>query len=187
MGGTTPLADLAFVSAALELADRVAAGALPAPATVVLALGSGGSAAGLALGLALAGLPTRVVAVRCSSPGTSSRAKVAAELDGAAALLARLAPGLQADGAAAGALERARMEAHARLLIEPRFLGRGYALATPAGSRTAELVADREGVHLDPTYSSKAAAALVEDAARFAAGPTVLWLGCDAKWLAGGG
>src|SRR5256885_1804915 len=51
LGGSTPLGTLGHVNAALELAEQVAAGALPEPAAVVVPLGSGGTAAGLLLGL----------------------------------------------------------------------------------------------------------------------------------------
>ncbi len=52
----TPLGTLGHVNAALELAEQIEAGELPPPARVVVPLGSGGTAAGLALGFAIAGL-----------------------------------------------------------------------------------------------------------------------------------
>ena len=60
-GGSNAVGALGYVEASLELAEQVAAGALPEPSHVVVAVGSGGSAAGLALGLRLAGMRTRVV------------------------------------------------------------------------------------------------------------------------------
>ncbi|MGV7969545.1 pyridoxal-phosphate dependent enzyme, partial [Mycobacterium kansasii] len=63
-GGSAPLGVVGYVEAALEIAAQVEAGALPAPASVVVAVGSGGTVAGLHLGLALAGLTsTRVIGV----------------------------------------------------------------------------------------------------------------------------
>ena len=59
LGGSTALGTLGHVNAALELADQVEAGELPLPGRVVVPLGSGGTAAGLALGFAMAGLDTR--------------------------------------------------------------------------------------------------------------------------------
>ena len=58
LGGSTPLGTLGHVNAALELADQVERGELPLPGRVVVPLGSGGTAAGLALGFAIAGLDT---------------------------------------------------------------------------------------------------------------------------------
>lgn len=175
MGGTSPLGNLAFVSAALEIAERVRAGELPAVATVVVALGSVGSAVGLALGFALAGSPTRVVAVRCSSPATSSRAVIDAAIADTSALLRRLDPGL---------LDRVA-DARARLVVEPAELGPGYARSTPASIRAAALLQEHEGITVDGAYTAKAAAHLVRHAAALREGPVALWLGCDARWLAG--
>lgn len=54
---------LALIDQPVEIAAQVAAGDLPEPATIVTAVGSGGTAAGLALGLRFAGLKTRVFGV----------------------------------------------------------------------------------------------------------------------------
>ena len=62
-GGSSAVGALGYVEAAYEIADQVEAGALPAPSHVVTTVGSGGTAAGLALGLALAGLPATVVGI----------------------------------------------------------------------------------------------------------------------------
>jgi len=64
VGGSSVTGTLGWVDGARELADQVAAGALPAPRTVWVPSASGGTAAGLALGLAEAGLDSRVIAVR---------------------------------------------------------------------------------------------------------------------------
>ncbi len=58
-----PLGCVGYVEAGLELGRQVAAGEVPEPSHVVLALGSGGTAAGLLLGLKLAGLRSRLVCV----------------------------------------------------------------------------------------------------------------------------
>ncbi len=62
-GGSSAVGALGYVDAALELAGQVRAGELPEPSHVVVAVGSGGTAAGLVLGLRLAGLSTRVTGV----------------------------------------------------------------------------------------------------------------------------
>ena len=65
LGGSSAWGTLGWVSAGLALADALRAGHLPPLRQVVVALGSGGTAAGLLLGLRLAGLSTpEVVAVR---------------------------------------------------------------------------------------------------------------------------
>ncbi len=67
-GATSPLGDIGYVSAAFELAEQVRSGALSEPDTLFVPAGSCGTAAGLILGLKLAGLRTRVMAVRVSEP-----------------------------------------------------------------------------------------------------------------------
>ena len=59
-GASTPLGCFGFVAAGLELAQQIRAGDVPRPGTVYLAAGTGGTAAGLALGLALAGVRTHL-------------------------------------------------------------------------------------------------------------------------------
>ena len=63
-GGSSPAGILGHVNAGLELAAQIAAGELPAPTHVVLPLGTGGTAAGLALGLGVGGVRTTVIAAR---------------------------------------------------------------------------------------------------------------------------
>ena len=62
-GGSNAFGALAYVDAALEIADQVRAGALPEPGTVVVPVGSGGTVAGLALGLRLAELRSHLLGV----------------------------------------------------------------------------------------------------------------------------
>src|SRR5579859_7208462 len=63
-GGTNPLGMLGHVSAGLELASQISGGSPDTARCVVVPLGSGGTAAGIALGLHIAKMPVRVVAVR---------------------------------------------------------------------------------------------------------------------------
>ena len=63
-GGSEPLGCLGFVNAGLELAEQVRQLSLPEPDCVYLPLGTVGTAAGLLTGMRLAGLDTRMVAVR---------------------------------------------------------------------------------------------------------------------------
>lgn len=157
-GGSSPLGTIGFVEAGLELAAQLAAGELPAPDLIVVAGGTCGTAAGLALGLDLAGLaaPPRIVAVRVV-PRLMCNARVIARLR--ARCLARLQEaGLPA--AAAQGAGRTQVE------VDPLELGRGYGVETPAACVARERFA-AAGLALEPTYTAKAAAALL----RWAEGP----------------
>ncbi len=134
IGGTDAGTTLGYVNAALELAEQARE---PFDA-IYVPLGSGGLAAGLALGLALAGLPTEVRAVRVSMGVVASDPRVRALAAGAARLLGVRPPPL-------------------RLRVLGSWLGPGYASPTRAGERARHLFP----YPLDPTYSAKAAAAFL--------------------------
>ena len=67
-GGSNELGAGGYVEAARELAAQVRAGVMPEPDLIVVALGTGGTAAGLLAGLALEGMRTRVLAVTVADP-----------------------------------------------------------------------------------------------------------------------
>ena len=131
----------------------------------MVALGSGGTAAGLVLGFALAALETRVVAIQVNDR---------APLD--AARLARLA------GRTRRLLERrgARLPpvtiSPADLQVETRWLGAGYGHRTAEADRALEL-ARVEGLELEPVYTGKAMAALLElrERGELGDGPVLYW------------
>ena len=68
VGGSSVVGAMGYVKAARELATQVREGALPEPDVCVVALGSGGTAAGLAAGFAAEGLRRRFVGVCVASP-----------------------------------------------------------------------------------------------------------------------
>jgi D-cysteine desulfhydrase len=171
VGGSSALGAVGYVDAALELAAQVDRGELPAPAHVVVALGSGGTAAGLVLGFALAGLDTRVVAVQVNDRTPLNAGRVARLAERARRLLqrrgARLAPvTVSADD----------------VRVETRWLGSGYGHRTVEAERALELVGRAEGLRLEPVYTGKAMAALLALRARGELGerPTIYWHTHDA-------
>ncbi len=142
-GGAHPRAVVGHLLAGLELASQ---GASP-PDAIVLPLGTGGTAAGLALAVTALGWPTQVVGVR-------------------------VAPWLVANGWRTMRLARAAR----RLLADrgvplpaPRSLhivdglGKGYGHPTPEGEAATRL-ASEHGLTLDPTYGAKAFAFLLQRA-----------------------
>jgi 1-aminocyclopropane-1-carboxylate deaminase/D-cysteine desulfhydrase-like pyridoxal-dependent ACC family enzyme len=169
-GGSTALGVLGHVNAGLELAEQVSTGMLPEPARAVVPLGSGGTAAGLALGLQLAGLATRVYAVRVAPRIVANAGRVRALADDAASLIARVT------GSRIAALERWR------LVVEHDLFGGAYGRRTTRAEAAAEAFRAAGGPPLDMTYSAKAAVSALYDA-RVSAGPTLFWLTFDARWI----
>jgi D-cysteine desulfhydrase len=166
-GGSSPVGALGYVEAALEIAAQVEDGSLPEPAHAVVAVGTGGTAAGLALGFQLAGLRTRVVGVVVNDQ---------LRLD--APVLARLAR------RTAALLER-RGARLGRLRLGPDMLdltrdqiGTGYGHRTEAAVRAAALAAE-ERLPLDPVYTAKAMAGLLALRAEGRLGDPVLFVHTD--------
>ncbi len=160
LGGSNAQGSCGFVEAAAELARQVEAGAMVEPDLVVVATGSGGTIAGLAVGFEMVGLRTKVVGVAISQP---------AALLGA---LARRVARKTADivGLGRGPSVRAAM----RIEIDKRWLGRGYALPTAAGE-SATRDAARSGIVLDPTYTSKSFACALDRARARASSAVLYW------------
>ena len=147
-GGSDPYGTLGYVNAMLELAEQVRDQAMEPPATIVVAAGTMGTAAGIALGAQLLGWPTRVAAVRITSRLVTNEIALQRLVRSTAALLAR--HGLRIDDAAAGA----------RIELLHSQVGLGYGKSTDAAD--AALSAFRErGLELDVTYTAKAAAELL--------------------------
>jgi D-cysteine desulfhydrase len=167
-GGTTPLGTLGFVSAGLELAEDVRAGRAPEPRRIYIALGLGGSAAGLGLGCALGGLRTEIVGVRASSPGSVTAATLRAIHDETVAFARARDP----------SFTKLTAEA-ANVHIDGRFTGAGYGVPSDAGNAAIARAHDAQGWDLDPVYTGKALAALLDDVrtdpAGRSAGPLLFW------------
>jgi D-cysteine desulfhydrase len=148
-GGSSVIGAMGFVEAARELAAQVRRGELPEPDVVVVTLGSGGTAGGLAAGFELEKMRTRVVAVAIAPPTSL--------LVWRARALAR-----RCTGRAGGTREEAGAAAR-RLILEARFRGPAYGHPTEAGDRaTASWRAVVTDAPLDATYTAKAFAAALD-------------------------
>ena len=159
-GGSSPIGCLGFVNAGLELAAQLDRESLPEPDVVYLPLGTVGTAAGLLAGLRIAGLDTRMVAVRVVREDIARPERFRALTRGTLELLGH------PESADSGELPDIRHE----------FIGQGYARFTPEGVAAMTRARQILGIKLDGTYSGKAFSALLADAgAGRLAGDTVLF------------
>jgi 1-aminocyclopropane-1-carboxylate deaminase/D-cysteine desulfhydrase-like pyridoxal-dependent ACC family enzyme len=170
-GGSSALGALGHANAAVELADQLARTSARAPDTLVVPLGSGGTAAGLMLGLALAGLPTRVVGVRVVPRVVANRRRVMRLARAAAARFGELA------GVAAPEID------DERLVVEQAQYGGAYARETDASRAALALVRAAGGPSLEGTYSAKALAAALARARTTPDERILFWLTFDGRWL----
>jgi D-cysteine desulfhydrase len=145
-GASTPLGTLGYVSAGLELVDAFGERGWPEPDDVVVALGSGGTAVGTALGIRVGGWQrARVVGVRVADPMVTNTGVLRALEMGTRALLAL------------GGLVAHR----GRLAVDGRWFGSGYGAPTERGRRAAER-GTAVGLAVEPTYTAKALAAALD-------------------------
>jgi D-cysteine desulfhydrase len=154
LGGSSWLGTAGYVAAGLELAKQVSAGKIPAPNRIYIAAGTMGSAGGLALGLALADLQSEVQAVRVSPQAIMNRERLDKLMAKTAVMLNRLDASIPAD-----------LHRRTRIEVRHEFYGDGYARSNAATEAAIHEARDALGLELDSTYTGKAMAALLHDAA----------------------
>lgn len=151
-GGSNEFGVLGYVEAAFEIAAQIEAGQLPRPGRVVVPVGSGGTAAGLWLGLELAGLgDVTVVAVVVNDTLRLDHRSLGA-LAGRCVRLLR----------ARGAVFSAPALRPDRLFVTREWLGPGYGYSTPEGAAALRTAREQERLTLEPVYTGKAMAATLD-------------------------
>lgn len=152
LGGSSWLGSIGFINAGIELASQVRAGDIPQPARIYVALGTMGTAVGLALGLALAGLDTEVQAIRVT-------AREFANEDAAQRLMKKCADLMHH-------YDRSipeNLASRARLVCRNEFFGDGYGRTNAVTEAAIEFSREQLGLVLESTYSGKTMAALLAD------------------------
>jgi D-cysteine desulfhydrase len=152
-GGATALGAYGYAVAANELAEQLDRAGVE-PSLVVVAVGSCGTYAGLLTGAAALGRTWTIAGVSVSRPPEECRERVAALSAATAELQGGPAP-----------------PSDAIRIVDGR--GPGFGVASDRGRRAADLAAGTEGLVLDPTYTAKAMAAMVEIVERGVEGPVV--------------
>ena len=156
IGGSNALGALGYVRAGLELAEQISASGLDF-AAVVLASGSAGTHSGLALGLSerLPRLP--VIGVTVSRPELTQRPKVENLAQATAQLLGIALP------------------KRFQITLWDEYFGPRYGEPNAGTLAAVRLLAAREGLLLDPVYTGKAMAGLLDGISRgrLADGPVI--------------
>ncbi len=157
-GGSNAIGALGYVECARELFAQAAEMGMEIDA-IVHASASRGTQAGLAVGLAELKVPIRLLGISVSSSAATARTTIER-------IAAATCEGL------------GRPTRFAEIEVDDRFIGEGYGVPTPGGMSAIELVARLEGLLLDPVYTGKAMAALIElvSEGRFAPSENVVFL-----------
>ncbi len=138
LGASIPLGALGFARAVAEVQAQ-----LDAPVTHIFhSSSSGGTQAGLVAGCQLFGLNAQVIGVSADDPAEAIAAEVAAIIAGVGEML-----GVSLSNEAT---------------VLDQYVGPGYGVDSPESVAALELTARTEGLLLDPVYSAKAMAGLLD-------------------------
>ena len=141
VGGSAPIGAAGQVLGGLELVAQARALEME-PTAVILPSATGGTQAGLLVGLRLRSLTAHVVGIAVASPPAELVPLIAQILDDLRPLA-----GLGVDAT--------------EIDLDGAFLGPAYGVPTPAAAEAAELLARTEGILVDPIYTAKALAGLI--------------------------
>lgn len=160
-GGSSPLGNIAFVEAAVEVASQVSRGEIPRPDEIVVACGTGGTIAGLVLGLAIAGFASvRVIGVRCGSRGVGTGRSIREQIAALRQLVERR-------GGCVPQVEMPEVE-----LVDS---GAEYGVPTKEALAAIALARTQCALELEPTYTGRALAAIVKRAEVRGRSRVMLW------------
>ena len=143
-GGACALGALGHVLAAIEVHEQCRELGI-APVKVVFATGSGGTHAGWLLGTRALGMAWKVESYTVSRDADEVQGEIVRLATEAAALL-----GLNFHFSAE------------EVVVHDGFIGEGYGIPSPEAAEAIQLLARTEGLLLDPTYTGKAMAGLLE-------------------------
>ncbi|MBD3213457.1 MAG: pyridoxal-phosphate dependent enzyme [Candidatus Lokiarchaeota archaeon] len=149
-GGTSPLGNLGYVNAALELKEQIDKNILPEPDIIFVTKGSSGTLAGLLLGFELLGLKTKLYGVTIIDSNTK-------------------------EDVITYAMQTWKLMKHThhslpeieyenlknRLVILDEFYGDGYGYPTEKGENAIRLIKKTDDILLDSTYTGKTMSAMI--------------------------
>lgn len=163
-GGSSWLGTVGFVNAGLELAAQLRSGEIETPDRIYIACGTMGSAAGLALGLALCDLPIEIHAVRVSHTTIANEQVLRRLMRKTARMLHRIDPAFPSE-----------LDSRCNVRLRHTFFGSGYAHTNKGVEDAIKFAANDLGLTLESTYTGKAMAALLYDLGNGYSGNTLFW------------
>ncbi len=172
LGGSSWLGSVGFVNAGIELANQLRADNVPVPGRIYVALGTMGTAIGLALGLALAGIDSEVQAVRVTAREFANEEAARRLMHKCADLMHHHDRSIPAD-----------LASRTRLVCRNEFFGDGYGRTNTATEAAIEFAGEHLGLTLESTYSGKAMAALLADLHNGLSENVLFWNTCNSRPL----
>lgn len=163
-GGSTMLGCISYILAVGELREQLSAVSVE-PDAIFITTGSCGTHAGVLAGVKYFGANTPVWGITVSRPVGEGQSRI-----------------LRLVKETAGFLEMSLPVESGEVIIKDAYLGAGYGIITLAARDAIRLVAQLEGIFLDPVYTGKTMAGLIDLVSRgeIARGSTVVF------WHTGG-
>jgi D-cysteine desulfhydrase family pyridoxal phosphate-dependent enzyme len=160
VGGSNGVGSLGYVTFTAELLEQLTT-LNEIPTWLYYPAGSRGTQAGLALGAKYYNAPYRLCGVAVS-PGEPEKLHRAANMVSEAVTL----------------FDSTIEIAPAEFTADPHYIGEGYGIITPACVEAIKMLAIHEGIFLDPVYTGKAMAGLIDHIrqSRFSPTETVVFL-----------
>jgi D-cysteine desulfhydrase family pyridoxal phosphate-dependent enzyme len=144
VGGSNEIGAAGYLTMSLELRDQLAALAVE-PTWIYFASGSGGTQAGIVLGVKALGLTCRPYGILDSPFSDEDKARAIQIANGAAELIGEPTRVSEAD-----------------MIYDDRYFGEAYGIPTSAGDEAIMLLARSEAIFLDPVYTGKAMSGLID-------------------------
>ncbi|RYD54402.1 MAG: D-cysteine desulfhydrase family protein [Sphingomonadales bacterium] len=163
LGGASALGAMGYVNAVKELSEQYKTAGQPAPKYVIAPVGTGGTLAGLLVGCSIYWPDTTVFGIAVTGSAIPFSERIAVMATAAAELLG---------------LDRTWTAADVR--IETDYIGPGYSIPSEDGNAAIKIAAQTEGMLLDPVYTGKAFAGILDCAKRgtIEPGSDVLFVHC---------
>ncbi|MCC3859693.1 D-cysteine desulfhydrase family protein [Pseudemcibacter aquimaris] len=144
-GASNAIGSMGYVDAARELISQWNEMGI-SPSHIFTATGSCGTAAGLLTGLRYFGnRTTKVIAISVAAPAAPLKNRIRQIVDEGCEMLGT--PGLVKDD---------------EIIVEDKYYGQAYGYPTDAGIAALKMIAESEGIILDPVYTSKGMSGMID-------------------------
>lgn len=148
-GASTMLGNLGYANAMLELKEQVEEDGQPFFDAIFVPVGSCGTFAGLLAGKRIANLKVKIFGVRVVSALVSNARVVKNQANHVLSFIERESG------------ERLGRYTKAEINVLHEYIGKGYGYETKEGLEAIRLMAEKENIHLEQTYTGKTFAAVI--------------------------
>ncbi len=150
-GGSSPLSVFGYINAMFELKDQIDQQLLPVPDYIFLAVGTGGTLAGLLIAKLLLNLSTKIIGIAVVDKLIINRIMVKNLISRTIKLFSNLT----------GISIKAK-DVFKELIIDYNYIGKSYAYPTEKSYHAIQLLKEQENIELDNTYTGKAMAGMLD-------------------------